>query len=404
MMTLSLLGSTGSIGRQTLEVMEGLGMRPAALAAGRNAALLEEQARRFTPELVCVADENAGRTLKTALADTSVKVLYGEESILEAASHPGADAVLNALSGVGGLRPTLAALEADKRLLLANKESLVCGGELVTKAAKRGIIPVDSEHSAIFQCLSTPSAPFGGTSLSEGGKFPAPSQRELSPKATEGVSLRRREEIQRVLLTASGGAFRGFTREKLRDVTPEMALAHPTWQMGLKVTIDSATLLNKGLEVIEAMHLFGLPLEKIDVLLHPESIIHSLVEYTDGAVLAQLAPPDMRLPIQYALTYPERKPCPAERLDLAKLGSLTFAHPDRETFRCLPLAERAAKAGGNMGAVLCGAGEAAVEAFIRRECGFLDIAGRIERAMDDAPYIQNPSVEDILQTVEQCRW
>ncbi|MDR0325140.1 MAG: 1-deoxy-D-xylulose-5-phosphate reductoisomerase [Oscillospiraceae bacterium] len=370
-MTLSLLGSTGSIGRQTLEVMEPLGMRPVVLAAGRNAALLEEQARRFLPELACVADEDAGRSLKAALADTSVTVRYGAESILEAAAYLGADTVLNALPGVGGLRPTLAALRAGKRLLLANKESLVCGGKLVTNATERGIIPVDSEHSAIFQCIER-NAP------------------DTAPA--------------RILLTASGGAFRGFTREQLSAVTPDMALAHPTWTMGAKVTVDSAALLNKGLEVIEAMHLFGLPAEKIDVILHPESIIHSMVEYTDGAVLAQLAPPDMRLPIQYALTYPKRRPCPAAKLDFTALGALTFAPPDRQVFRCLALAERAARAGGNMGAVLCGAGENAVEAFLRGECGFLDIPERIERALDSAPYIENPTVDDILQTVENCRW
>ena len=380
-MTLSLLGATGSIGRQALEVMEPLRIRPAVLAAGRNAALLEEQARRFLPELVCAADDDAGRSLRTSLADTPVTVRYGAESILEAAAYPGADTVLNALPGTGGLRPTLAALQADKRLLLANKESLVCGGTLVTNTAKRGIIPVDSEHSAIFQCL-------------ESGRKADP-LRQRNTDMGSSVTL--------VTLTASGGAFRGFTPEQLRSVTPEMALTHPTWRMGPKVTVDSATLLNKGLEVIEAVHLFGLPPEKIGVVLHPESIIHAMVEYTDGAILAQLAPPDMRLPIQYALTYPERRPCPAAKLDLIKLGSLTFAEPDRRAFRCLALAERAAREGGNMGAVLCGAGEKAADAFLRGECGFLEIPERIERALDSVPFIPNPTVEEILQTVEHCR-
>jgi 1-deoxy-D-xylulose-5-phosphate reductoisomerase len=367
-MRLSLLGSTGSIGRQALEVMEPLGLKPSVLTAGKNTKRLEEQARKFLPELVCMSDEGAGRLLKASLADTPVRVSCGAESILEAAAYPGADTVLNALSGVGGLRPTLAALQAGKGLLLANKESLVCGGKLVINAAKKDIIPVDSEHSAVFQCL-------------EGG----------------------RGEIHKIILTASGGAFRGYTKEQLRSVTPGMALAHPTWSMGAKVTVDSATLLNKGLEIIEAIHLFGLPLEKIDVLLHPESIIHSMVEYTDGAVMAQLALPDMRLPLQYALTYPRRRPCPVRRLDITKAGPLTFAKPDRGTFRCLPLAERAAREGGNMGAVLCGAGEAAVEAFMHGKCGFLEIADRIEQAMDNIPYIQNPTVDDILQTMENCR-
>jgi len=368
MVSLSLLGSTGSIGCQALEVLDSFGARPVVISAHSNTRRLEEQARKFRPELVCVADEGAGRTLKTALADTAVTVRYGEESIIEAAEYSGADTVLNALSGVAGLRPTLAALEACKVLLLANKESLVCGGELVMSAAKKGIIPIDSEHSAIMQCL-------------QGG----------------------RDGIHSVILTASGGAFRGYTTEQLRSVTPEMALAHPTWNMGAKITVDSATLLNKGLEVIEAMHLFGLPPEKIRVVLHPESIIHSLVEYNDGAVIAQLAPPDMRLPIQYALTYPERKPCPGKRLDLAALGSLTFAEPDRKTFRCLAIAEEVAKKGGNMGAALCGAGELAVEDFLAGRCGFLDIAERIEMALDNTPYIENPTVDDILETVKETR-
>lgn len=368
MTKLSLLGSTGSIGRQTLEVIEPLGIRIAVLAAGRNAILLEDQARRFLPDLVCIEDEAAGRCLKTALADTSVKVLYGAESILEAAAYGGADTVLNALAGVAGLRPTLAALDAGKRLLLANKESLVCGGTLVTKAAKQGIIPVDSEHSAVFQCL-------------EAG----------------------RSDIFRIILTASGGPFRGFSREQTRSVTPEMALAHPTWRMGAKITVDCATLLNKGLELIEAMHLFSLPPEKISVVLHPESIIHSMVEYNDGAVLAQLAPPDMRLPIQYALTYPQRKPSPTERLDLAALSSLTFAEPDREVFPCLALAERAARAGGNMSAALCGAGEAAVSAFLAGECGFYEIPEHIERVLNDTPFIQEPALSDIFDTLEASK-
>jgi 1-deoxy-D-xylulose-5-phosphate reductoisomerase len=376
MVKLSLLGSTGSIGRQALDVLEALGVKPIVITGHSNTKRLEEQARKYRPELVCAADEGAGRVLKTALADTSVTVRYGEESILEGAAYPGADTVLNALSGVSGLRPTLAALEADKRLLLANKESLVCGGELVMSAAKRGIIPVDSEHSAIFQCRYAT-----GSDLLCGG---------------DG-------DIHSVILTASGGAFRGYTADQLRNVTPKMALAHPTWNMGPKITVDSATLLNKGLEVIEAMHLFSLPPEKIRVVLHPESIIHSLVEYNDGAVIAQLAPPDMRLPIQYALTYPHRAPCPVKRLDLAALQSLTFAEPDRKTFRCLALAEHAAKMGGNMGAALCGAGESAVEAFLAGRCGFLEIAERVERALDDTAFMRNPTIEDILQTVQTTK-
>jgi 1-deoxy-D-xylulose-5-phosphate reductoisomerase len=369
MVRLSLLGSTGSVGRQALEVLESLGASPVVLSAHNNTKRLEEQVRKFRPELVCVADEGAGRALKTSLADTAVTVRYGEDSVIEAAEYPGADTVLNALSGVAGLRPTLAALDAGKGLLLANKESLVCGGELVMSAAKKDIIPIDSEHSAIFQCRRAG----------------------------------RDDEIHSVILTASGGAFRGYTTGQLRTVTPKMALSHPTWNMGTKITVDSATLLNKGLEVIEAMHLFSLPPEKIRVVLHPESIIHSLVEYNDGAVIAQLAPPDMRLPIQYALTCPERKPCLGKRLGLAALGSLTFAEPDRKTFRCLALAERVARKGGNMGAALCGAGESAAEDFLAGRCGFLDIAERIEQALENTPYIQSPTIDDILQTVKETR-
>ncbi|MDR1692532.1 MAG: 1-deoxy-D-xylulose-5-phosphate reductoisomerase [Oscillospiraceae bacterium] len=365
-----LLGSTGSVGRQTLDVVAALSRGfPAVLAAGTNDRLMEEQARRFRPKLVCLEDEAAGRRLKTALADMSVAVRSGAESIVEAAAYPGADTVLNALSGVRGLRPTLAALDAGKKLLLANKESLVCGGSLVMKRAKRGIIPVDSEHSAVFQCL-------GG---------------------------RGTDSVKKVVLTASGGAFRGFSRKQLEGVTPEVALRHPTWTMGPKITVDSATLLNKGFELIEAMALFGLPFEKVGVVLHPESIIHSLVEYTDGAVLAQLANPDMRLPIQYALTCPDRMPSPVAPLDLAKLGTLTFAEPDRDAFRCLTLAERAAKAGGNMGAALCGAGEAAVESFLAGKTGFLGIEERIERALIRIPFIAEPTISDILDTVELSR-
>ncbi len=366
-MTLSLLGSTGSIGWQTLDVLSELGGEPPqVLTAGQNDKLLEEQARRVKPRLVCMEDEAAGRRVKAALADTPTTVRYGAESILEAAVFPGADTVLNALSGVSGLKPTLAALNAEKRLLLANKESLVCGGALVSNAAKRGIIPVDSEHSAVFQCLDN------------------------------------KESVRQVILTASGGAFKGFSRDELASVTPEMALRHPTWQMGKKVTVDSATLLNKGFELIEAMVLFGLPYEKVSIVLHPESIIHSLVEYNDGAMLAQLALPDMRLPIQYALTYPARKPSPVRPLDLITQGSLTFSEPDRETFRCLALAERAARAGGNMGAALCGAGESAVDAFLGGRIGFLEIEERIEHALDMVPFIANPTLDDILNTVEMC--
>lgn len=365
---LSLLGSTGSIGRQTLEVMAFHGLRPAVLTGHRNGVLLEEQARRFTPELVCVADEAAGRDVRQRLSDTSVKVMTGPESLLYAASHQSADTVLNALVGLAGLAPTMAALGAGKRLLLANKESLVYGGALVTAAAPGGIIPVDSEHSAIFQCL-------------RGG----------------------RQGVRRLILTASGGAFRGWPRERLDMVTPDMALRHPNWSMGPKVTVDSATLLNKGLECIEAMHLFGVSADSISVVIHPQSIVHSLVEYDDGAMVAQLGAPDMRLPIQYALFYPERKPCPGPPLDLLRAGTLTFEEPDREAFPCLELALSAARRGGNAGAVLCGAGEAAVEDFLRGGCSFLGIPERIERALSAVPFLPHPTLEELFETDRLAR-
>ncbi len=366
-----LLGSTGSIGVQALEVMEAHGLRPAALAARRNVKLMEEQARKFAPDIACMSDEAAGRDLAVRLRDTQVKVVWGEAGLLEAASYHRADAALNALVGLSGLNPTLAALAAGHKLLLANKESLVCAGETVTALAGRNgleIVPVDSEHSAIYQCMRAGRA-----------------------------------GIRRLILTASGGAFRGWSRERLEAVTPAMALKHPNWSMGAKVTVDSATLLNKGLEVIEAMWLFDVPVDKISVLVHPQSIVHSLVEYNDGGMLAQLGAPDMRLPIQYALLDGAREPCPGPGLELSEAVGLTFEPPDIKSFPCLALAFEAARLGGNSGAVLCGAGEAAVELFLDGKIGFMDIPRSVERAMSSVARIQSPGLEDILASDSEAR-
>lgn len=366
-MKLAILGATGSIGTQALEILRFHRLRPVILTGGKNDALMESLAREFLPSFCYMADEKAGKALAEALRDTSVTVRWDEESLLEAASYAGCNRVLNALPGLSGLPPTLAALRAGKKLLLANKESLVCGGDLVTALAQTPILPVDSEHSAIFQCL-------------QGG----------------------RQGLRQLILTASGGAFRGYTREKLQNITPEMALCHPNWSMGAKVTLDSATLLNKGLELIEAMVLFGLPSERISVVVHPQSIVHSLVEYNDGAMVAQLGTPDMRTPIQYALFYPERKPCPSPPLSLTDMGALTFETPDTATFPCLTLARRAAEQGGNAGAVLSGAGEGAAEAFLAGRCQFLEIPDRIERALQTIQHWENPTLEDILQSAGEA--
>lgn len=367
----SLLGSTGSIGVQTLDVMRAHGLRPCALAANKNVRLMEAQVREFRPQLVGMADEVAGRDLAVRLRDLPVRVVWGAEGPLEAAGHPGAGRVLNALSGLSGLLPTMAALEAGKELLLANKESLVCAGHLVTaRAAEKGvrILPVDSEHSAIHQCLKA---------------------------GTRG--------LRRLILTASGGAFRGWSRQELQSVTPDMALRHPNWDMGAKVTVDSSTLLNKGLEVIEAIWLFGVDADRVSVLVHPQSIVHSLVEYDDGAMIAQLGTPDMRIPIQYALLDEERRPCPAPSLDLAAMPGLTFEHPDRESFPCLELALGAARRGGNSGAVLAASGEAAVDLFLRGRLGFMDIPRAVEKALGAVPFERAPTLEGVLAADAEAR-
>ena len=363
---ISLLGSTGSIGRQTLEVCEALGIPVLALTANQNVELLEAQCRKFRPSLAACMDPEAARTLKIKLADTGIKVFSGMEGLLEAAIVEGADTVLTAVMGMVGLRPTLAALERGKRVALANKETMVCAGELVTAAAEahRGeIIPVDSEHSALFQCLQC-NGDMG--------------------------------EVKRLILTASGGPFWGKTRNELEGVTLADALKHPNWSMGAKITVDSATMMNKGLAVIEAMRLYQMPLEKISVVIHRESIIHSLVEYCDNAVLAQLGAPDMRLPIQYALTYPSREPGPASELDLLGCSSLTFAPPDEENFPCLALAKEAARVGGTATAILNGANEVAVADFLAGKISFMDIPRRVEKAMSAVSVVQSPGLEDVF--------
>ncbi|MGI6269401.1 MAG: 1-deoxy-D-xylulose-5-phosphate reductoisomerase [Candidatus Howiella sp.] len=371
--TLSLLGSTGSIGRQALEVARTRGIRVSALAAGRNIDLLETQIREFHPAVAAVFDREAASRLAVAVADTSTRVIGGEEGVLAAAQEPSADTVLNAVVGIAGLRATLATIEAGKTLALANKESLVTGGELVMRRARENgvrILPVDSEHSAIFQCLQ--GAPPDGR--------PA-----------------------KLLLTASGGPFFGKTREALQNVTPAEALRHPNWSMGAKITIDSATLMNKGLEVIEAVHLFGLPPEKIEIIVHQESIIHSAVEYDDGAVIAQLGIPDMKLPISYALTWPERYPADERRLSLTALGRLTFFSPDMETFACLPACLRAIERGGLVPAAANGANEAAVARFLAGEIGFLEIGELVAGAAERQREAPVSSVEAVFEADRAAR-
>ena len=370
---ISLLGSTGSIGRQTLDVAAACGFSVAALTAHRSGALLEEQARRFQPELAVCVDPAAAADLKVRLADTPVRVASGPEGLLEAAALPSADTVVTAVVGVAGLEPTLAAIRACKRIALANKETLVCAGELVMDQAEAHgaeIVPVDSEHSAIFQCLQ---------------------------------GCRDRGEVRRLILTASGGPFFGWSREALAGVTPVQALKHPNWSMGAKITVDSATLMNKGLEYIEAMRLYRMPPEKISIVVHRESIVHSLVEYCDNAVLAQLGAPDMRLPIQYALTWPERTPGPAQPLDLLNCPSLTFQAPDYDAFPCLGLALEAARTGGTATAVLNGANEAAVALFLEEKLSFPGIAERVGLALKRLPVVQKPSLEEILEADRAAR-
>ena len=371
--TISILGATGSIGRQSLEVIAACGIRTAALTTNRNVKLLEEQCRCFLPELAVAFDPQAAAELKIRLADTPVRVAQGMDGLLEAAALPQADTVLTAVVGMVGLRPTLAAIAQGKRIALANKETLVCAGELVMEEASRcgaQIVPVDSEHSALFQCLQ---------------------------------GNRDRGEVKRLILTCSGGPFFGKSAEELQGITRADALQHPNWSMGAKITVDSATLMNKGLEFIEAMRLYQMPPEKILIAIHRESIIHSLVEYCDNAILAQLGTPDMRLPIQYALTWPERCPGPAKELDLFSCPPLTFARPDLETFRCLKLALEAAERGGLACAVLNGANEAAVGLFLQEKIGFCEIADRVAQALSRVPQGDHRDLDAILAADQLAR-
>ena len=370
----SILGSTGSIGRQSLDVISRLPeVHVSALTAGSNVRLMAEQCRRFHPELAVMSTREAAEALASELMDISVRISWGEDGLLEAASIPQADCVITAVVGMVGLKPTLAAIRAGKRIGLANKETLVCAGELVMSEAKKynaQIIPVDSEHSAIFQCL---------------------------------MGCADRAQIRRLILTCSGGPFFGKQRQELEHVTKSDALRHPNWKMGAKITVDCATLMNKGLEVIEAMHLYGMPLEQVDVVIHRQSIVHSLVEFVDGAVMAQLGTPDMRLPIQLALTYPVRAQCPVEKLDLLRCGAITFDKPDTEIFPCLHLARQCAARGGNACAAMNGANEEAVALFLADKIGFYDIYDCVARDVEEVPFCRNPSLEEILMTDRLAR-
>lgn len=368
MRSISLLGSTGSIGTQTLDVIRNnKDINVAALAAGTRVKELADQIREFKPSLACVATEEGARELKTLVADMDVKIVYGDEGLVEAATIQSADIVLTAVVGMMGIVPTIEAIKARKDIALANKETLVTAGHIIMRLAKEcnvQIYPVDSEHSAIFQSLNGEN----------------------------------RSEVSKILLTASGGPFRGKTIEDLKNVTVEDALNHPNWAMGKKITIDSSTMVNKGLEVMEAQWLFDVPVEKVQVIVQPQSIIHSMVEFVDGGIMAQLGSPDMRLPIQYALYYPHRRFLNTQKIDFYELGKITFEKPDFETFKGLRLAYEAAGKGGNVPTAFNAANELAVAAFLDRKIKYLDIPDMIEYAMNNIKFIDNPSVDEILAT------
>ena len=370
--TITILGSTGSIGRQTLSVADELGLRVAALTAERNVDLLETQCRQYRPELAVLADEAAAEELKVRLADMNIRVLAGAEALCEAAALPEADTVVAAVCGFAALRPTLTAIHEKKRIALANKETMVCAGELMQAAARESgaeIIPVDSEHSAIFQCL---------------------------------MGCRDKNEVKRLILTCSGGPFFGKTREDLAGMTKSDALRHPNWKMGAKITVDCATLMNKGLEIIEAMRLYELPLSKVEAVIHRQSVVHSLVEFVDGAVLAQLGVPDMRIPIGLAMTYPNRAHNPAPALDLMTCGPLTFDAIDETAFPCFALAKQAAQTGGTACTAMNAANEEAVGLFLQDKIGFYDIADAVEAALR-LPVVQEPSLADIFEADRLAR-
>ena len=370
--TITILGSTGSIGRQTLSVADELGLRVAALTAERNVDLMEAQCRKYRPKLAVLADEAAAEELKVRLADMNIRVLAGAEALCEAAPLPEADTVVVAVCGFAALRPTLTAIHAKKRIALANKETMVCAGQIMQAAARESgaeIIPVDSEHSAIFQCL---------------------------------MGCRDRAEIKRLILTCSGGPFFGKTRESLACMTKSDALRHPNWKMGAKITVDCATLMNKGLEIIEAMRLYDLPLSKVTAVIHRQSVVHSLVEFVDGAVLAQLGVPDMRIPIGLAMTYPNRAHNPAPALDLLSCGPLTFDAIDETAFPCFTLAQQAAQTGGTACTAMNAANEEAVGLFLQDKIGFYDIADAVEAALR-LPVVQEPSLADIFEADRLAR-
>ena len=372
MKKLSILGSTGSIGTQTIDVLDSINAQVCAITVNTNIEQAESQARLLHPQLVGVYDETKASDLRVRLADTDIRVVSGMDGLIEAATLPAVDTVVTAVVGMVGLLPTLAAIDAGKDIALANKETLVCAGQIVMRRAREkgvAILPVDSEHSAIFQCLQG----------------------------------RADNAIRRILLTASGGPFFGKTRDEMRGVKKEQALCHPNWSMGAKITIDSATMMNKGLELIEAMWLYDVEPEQIDIVVHRESIVHSAVEYDDGSVIAQLGNPDMRLPIQYALTYPKRVPCKIPPLDLPSLSKLTFFAPDEEAFPAITLARKAAKARGNLGAVLNGANEAAVDLFLRDKITFTQIADLVGKAVEGANYRAEITVDDVLESDRAAR-
>ena len=372
MKKIAILGSTGSIGTQTVDILPSIDAQVTALTTNKRIGLLETQARALRPKMVCAFDEAAARDLKIKLADTDIRVLSGMDGLTACAAESGADIVVTAVVGMVGLLPTLAAIDAGKDIALANKETLVCAGELVMRAAREKgvkILPVDSEHSAIFQCA----------------------------QAAQG------NRITKILLTASGGPFFGKTAAEMQGVTREQALRHPNWSMGAKITIDSATMMNKGLELIEAMWLYDMDPEDIEIVVHRESIVHSAVEFADGAVIAQLGTPDMRLPIQYALTWPARVPCRAPHLSLTEIAKLTFYPPDYEAFPALELARRAAREKGDRGAVLNGANEAAVGLFLDGKIGFADIAARVAHALDSIPYQRELTLDGVLAADAEAR-
>ncbi len=373
MKKIAILGSTGSIGTQTLEVVRAQGdLQVTAMAAGHNIDLFEQQIREFLPRNVAVWEEKDAYDLRTRVADLGVKVHFGMEGLIEIAADPDSEILVTAIVGMLGLRPTIAAIQSGKNIALANKETLVTAGHLIMPMAKEydvQILPVDSEHSAIFQSLNG----------------------------------ERVNKIEKILLTASGGPFRGKTRAELEKVTLEDALRHPNWSMGKKITVDSSTLVNKGLEVMEAKWLFGVEPEQIQVVVQPQSVIHSMVQYEDGSIIAQLGTPDMRLPIQYALYYPRRRPLDGRRLDFAALGSITFEEPDTQTFRGLPLAYQAMKKGGNMPTIFNAANEAAVALFLQKKISYLQITEIIEECMQHSTYIESPGVEQILATEAEVR-